>query len=169
MPGPVQAAASDVLAVVGISIPDGGNDSSETDDAGRHQPREREPTPAVDKSRESDGDDVRVPRRAEGDPRRSPPTHSESTRDEDDARRDTDERAREGEPRGAADDDVGDDGHTNPDSEPDDEKPGDLDDLPSSGDSGDETGAGDRSAEDRSEPGSGLLPGSGDDLDEPEE
>ena len=176
LPGPVQAAASDVLAVVGISIPDGDNDPGESDDAGRHQPRERdEPTPAEEKSRESVGDDLRRPRQntdgdttgqADRDPRRSSPTHSESTRDED-ARRDTGERERDAEPQDDADDD---DGRPNPDSGSDDEKPGDSDELPGSGDAGDEAGAGDRSAEDRSATGNGLLlTGSGDDLDEPEE
>ena len=150
LPGPVQAAASDVLAVVGISIPDGDNDPGESDDAGRHQPRERdEPTPAEEKSRESVGDDLRRRRQdTDGDTtgRRSSPTHSESTRDED-ARRDTGERERDAEPQDDADDD---DGRPNPDSGSDDEKPDDSDELPGSGDSDDEAGAGDRSAEDRS-------------------
>lgn len=193
LPSPVQAAASDVLAVVGISIPDGGDERNE---AGREQKqRPAQPSPESSRSAQPAAEpDHKQPRPAtdtdtaagnQADPHRDRSgaglvgdgAKRDESSDENGGPQDSGEEPR----RGSESDDARDESGADAESDEDlDESPGggvvDDDEGPDAGsrppdepDDSDEPEESDPDTEERSGPSADALPDSDDELDEPEE
>lgn len=179
LPGPVQAAASDALAVVGISLPDGGDERSDAARDRQQRPAASTPTssrtvrPAVEQDRAqprqapgggtADGQAERDRDRAgSGQAGDDPERNDERGGAADGDRRDADE-----EPRGAeaqrAPGEEHDGGGAGTDSHADEDQPENSNEIPGGGVANDEEGpdAGTRPAEEPDEPDEPKVPDTG--------
>ena len=139
LPGPVQAAASDVLAVVGISVPRGGDEPREADRDQKQQPGEPDaPSSGEPRSLDEDGGQVR---QAPATPADRDPERSGADRSGDEPRSSTERDGDEG--RGRADDEPRDQGSRDEDADEDDSSgPGSDSDEDRHEDSGETSGGG---------------------------